>query len=237
LSQPAIRGFGPAPFRGQQPIASGIIVLGGDSDNGNRTNAKLAKDGSFLVFRKLNQLVPEFNKWLDENGNVFKGGAEFLGARIVGRWKSGSFMFQEKNSSAYCCAGTPIDKAPFFDIPEIAKDPNQVNDFQYTFTNPDDQQDQTRCPFSAHLRKTNPRGDLTVPLGDEALARHRIIRQGITFGPEVTKEEEYNKKTKQERGLIFVSYQSAIADGFAFVQSSKSSVITKSGRSSDEIYK
>jgi deferrochelatase/peroxidase EfeB len=123
-------------------------------------------------------------------------------------------------------SGTPIDKAPFHDIPEIAKDPNQVNDFQYTSRYPDSIQDQTRCPFSAHLRKTNPRGDVhrngLEPDDEEKLAIRRIIRQGITFGPEVTEEEKKNKKSstspKLERGLLFVAYQSSISNGFSFIQ-------------------
>jgi hypothetical protein len=88
LSQPAIRGFDLKPFAGQQEIPSGVILLGGPGDT--RTE-EFAKDGSFLVFRKLAQLVPEFDDWLDSNSKDIKGGAELLGARVVGRWKSGSF--------------------------------------------------------------------------------------------------------------------------------------------------
>jgi hypothetical protein len=52
-----------------------------------------------LVFRHLFQLVPEFNSFLKHNPIVLPGlppdqGSELLGARLVGRWKSGlSFSF------------------------------------------------------------------------------------------------------------------------------------------------
>lgn len=51
-------------------------------------------DGSFLVFRFLFQLVPEFDKFLKENPVKVPGlspeeGSELMGARLVGRWKSG----------------------------------------------------------------------------------------------------------------------------------------------------
>jgi hypothetical protein len=37
-------------------------------------------------------------------------------------------------------------------------------------------------------------------------------------GPELTGEETDSKKTKENRGLLFVAYQSEIADGFQLVQ-------------------
>ena len=47
-----------------------------------------------MCFRKLKQYVPEFDAFLLQNGTGFSGltpqqGADFLGARFVGRWKSG----------------------------------------------------------------------------------------------------------------------------------------------------
>jgi len=69
------------------------------------------------------------------------------------------------------------------------------------------------------LRKTNPRGDLeTHQISTEP---QRIIRSGIPFGPEVSAEEAANSKTIQDRGLLFVAYQSNIKNGFQFVQQSK----------------
>jgi deferrochelatase/peroxidase EfeB len=50
------------------------------------TRPAWAKDGSFLVFRQLKQLVPEFNKTLVDN--PINGSPELTGARIIGRWKS-----------------------------------------------------------------------------------------------------------------------------------------------------
>jgi len=216
ISNPAIDGFAAAgTYPGQLPVQPGVIVLGHTFDNNGTPDTRtsqLAKDGSFLVFRKLKQLVPEFNAFLLKNGTGFDGltpqqGADFLGARLVGRWKSGA----------------PIDLAPIQDNPTIGADPEQNNNFLYNFTNPDDFSDQTRCPFSAHLRKTNPRNDLLQLLDgapDTFLAPHRIIRQGIPYGPEVTAAESASGVTANDRGLAFVSYQSSISNGFAFVQQS-----------------
>ena len=58
--------------------------------------APLAVDGSFLAFRFLSQNVLEFDNFLKNNTLSVPGftpaeGGELLGARLVGRWKSGAF--------------------------------------------------------------------------------------------------------------------------------------------------
>ena len=114
-------------------------------------------------------------------------------------------------------AGAPIDLTPLKDDPALGADPLRNNNFRYTF--PDDQQTQDRCPFAAHVRKTNPRADLDQ-FGPAALETHRIIRSGIAFGPEVSTVEAASEKTHLPRGLLFVAYQSSIGNGFKFIQES-----------------
>jgi deferrochelatase/peroxidase EfeB len=92
ISQPAITGFTSSPFPGQQVLAPGTFLLGETGDSVTRPS--WAKDGSFLAFRQLKQLVPEFSKFLADNPIVMPGvltseqGSALLGARMVGRWKS-----------------------------------------------------------------------------------------------------------------------------------------------------
>lgn len=109
--------------------------------------------------------------------------------------------------------GAPVELAPLQDDPSLAV-PGKNQAFRFTKDN------QERCPFAAHIRKTNPRADL--PNGIEG---RRIMRRGITFGPEVTPEEKESKKSSEdedlERGLLFACYQSNIANGFQFIQQSK----------------
>jgi deferrochelatase/peroxidase EfeB len=83
IAQPVISGFR-APLPGQAVLPSGSFLLGGTNDNVTRPT--WAKDGSFLAFRKLQQFVPEFNKYLLDNPT--NGSSELTGARMVGRWKS-----------------------------------------------------------------------------------------------------------------------------------------------------
>lgn len=48
-------------------------------------------DGSFLAFRKLQQNVPEFNKFLVDASNSLGTWSGQLGARLIGRWPSGEY--------------------------------------------------------------------------------------------------------------------------------------------------
>ncbi|KAF8513631.1 DyP-type peroxidase [Gautieria morchelliformis] len=202
ISQPGINGFTTHPMPGQTMIDAGHILLGETGDSTSRPS--WAKDGSFLVFRQLEQLVPEFNKFLTDNPIMEPGltpqqGSELLGARMIGRWKSGA----------------PIDLAPLFDDPVLAKDPQLNNNFTYVHPDEDNKANQTRCPFSAHTRKTAPRGDFATVNID-----NHIMRSGIPYGPEVSDQETNSSTTTTERGLAFVAYQSNIGNGFRFIQQS-----------------
>ncbi|KDQ17406.1 hypothetical protein BOTBODRAFT_106029, partial [Botryobasidium botryosum FD-172 SS1] len=196
---------------GQQVVQPGVLVCGEDGDVDTTTKQPVVRpswavNGSFLVYRHLNQLVPEFNEFVRDNALNTTGtmtqeqGAELLGARFFGRWKSGA----------------PIDIAPTQDNPVLAADPKRNNNFNFSGQ---DVLDQTRCPFSAHIRKTNPRNDLAqYVFGPTAVSQHMINRQSIAFGPEVTPQEAQTGKTIETRGLSFVCYQSNLANGFEFVQ-------------------
>ncbi|KAI0086064.1 peroxidase [Irpex rosettiformis] len=201
ISNPAVVGFN-NPLPGQTSVPPGIILTGNTGDRTNRP--AWAKDGSFMVFRKLKQLVPEFNKWTLDNaiqnraGNLtIQEGAEFLSARMIGRWKSGA----------------PIDVAPEADDPALGADPNRNNNFDYAHPGSSLASDQTNCPFSAHLRKVNPRADQ----GNTNTVNH-AIRAGTPYGPEVSDDEANSNSTQTDRGLAFVMYQSNIANGFRFQQ-------------------
>ncbi|KAJ7607043.1 fungal peroxidase [Roridomyces roridus] len=196
ISNPAIQGFDDTPLPGQASVPAGEILLGEQNDNVIRPD--WAKDGSFLVFRQLQQLVPEFNKYLTDNpirepALTPEQGSELLGARMVGRWKSGA----------------PVFLSPLVDNPALGANSSANNDFTYAAPN-----NASLCPFSAHIRKTRPRADL----GAESKNTHHILRGGIPYGPEVTTAEASSNTSTIERGLAFVAYQSNIGAGFQFLQ-------------------
>jgi Dyp-type peroxidase family len=204
IAQPGIAQF-QTLLPGQQVVDPGVILVGEQGDPVPRPT--WAKDGSFLAFRQLQQLVPEFDGFVTANAPpvanlTTQESIDLLGARMVGRWKSGA----------------PVDNFSLRDQPSIGKDAMQNNNFDFSHDGSDMTSDQSHCPFAAHIRKTRPRKDLIAPANS-------IMRAGIPYGPEVSKKEATNGKSDpadsaNERGLAFVSYQAQIGRGFQFLQHS-----------------
>ena len=209
ISQPGIRGLtrpskpGYRPeegLPGQDLLWPGEFVFGYPGQDPNDPvkpgkapdmAAPWMKNGSFMVFRRLEQKVPEFRKFVAERAARLGMDRELLAARMFGRWKSGA----------------PLERAPLRDDPALGADPNRNNDFAYA-----DDPFQRKCPYAAHIRKAYPRDDT----GNEAeVLRHRIIRAGIPFGPEV---EPGETTTRHSRGLMFVCYQTSIERQFEYIQ-------------------
>ena len=122
-----------------------------------------------------------------------------------------------------CLSGAPLDITPLRDNPALGGNASQNDNFSFTQQNPDDQNSQDRCPFAAHIRKSNPRGDLARFGGTTV---HRIVRRGIQYGPEMSEQEISEGRTLQDRGLLFACYQSNIANGFQFIQQSECAQVT-----------
>jgi Dyp-type peroxidase family len=192
VSQPAIAGL-TDPFPGQRTLDPGLFVFGYGSTS-SPTLPWMA-NGSLMVFRRLKQLVPEFDQYLLSQAQTQGMDPVLLGARLVGRWKSGA----------------PLSLTPAQDDSTMGPDPQRNNNFD----NADDQ-GQRRCPFGAHIRKTNPREDFTPQ--ETRVDPHRIMRAGIPFGPEVSPAEAQSGTSQTDRGLMFVCYQTSIPNQFEFVQ-------------------
>ena len=210
VSQPGIRGLTPVSrpaahpdqgLPGQDLVWPGEFVLGYPTQNPKDPRnpgpipslpAPWARDGSYMVFRRLEQMVPEFRRFVADQAARLGISGELLASRMVGRWPSGA----------------PMALAPREDEPWLGGDEKRNNDFRYA-----DDPLQRRCPYAAHIRKVNPRDDM--PEGKAAMLTHRIIRAGIPFGPEVGPGES---RTVQKRGLMFVCYQASIERQFEFIQ-------------------
>ena len=183
ISQPAVIGWSIDALPGQAIVPNGVILTGRVGDTELRPTWAL--DGTFMAFRYFQQYVPEFNKWtLDNavqntaNNLTVQQAADFTGARMFGRWKSGA----------------PIDITPETDDPSLGSDPERNNNFNFG----DTLLDETRCPFGAHIRKTNPRLDLPA-----LSVLNHAIRASIPYGPEVSSAEASSNTTSQDRGLLF----------------------------------
>jgi Dyp-type peroxidase family len=208
ISQPGIRGLtsGASPIYkpdeglpGQDLVWPGEFVFGYPGQHRSHPTkegpppemaAPWMRNGSYMVFRRLEQKVPEFRRFVQQQSARLGMDPQLLAARMVGRWKSGA----------------PLELAPLRDNPGLGRDAGRNNDFEFG-----DDRFQRKCPYAAHIRKVYPRDDVALAEAQ----RHRIIRAGIPFGPEVAPGET---TTKHSRGLMFVCYQTSIERQFEFIQ-------------------
>jgi len=158
------------------------------------------RNGSYIVFRKLEQDVAGFRRLLRDNASS-EDEMLLLGAKLMGRWQS----------------GTPIvrapDKDPNKDAPFV-RDQQPENDFYYM----EDDCDGYRCPVSSHIRRTNPRDALGNDRNQSIMSvnRHRIIRRGVSYGPGLPPGVFDDNGAR--RGLLFFCINADIRRQFEFIQ-------------------
>lgn len=146
--------------------------------------------GSYLVYRKLEQNVKAFRQDQQQLAQTLNIKEELAGAYVVGRFPD----------------GTPVTKS---DIPSYALTP--TNNFNY-----DEDIEATKCPFHAHIRKTNPRGDTVrrANVSFEEEKGHQITRRAVSYG-----ENNPANEPETGSGLLFLCFQADIENQFNFIQS------------------
>lgn len=158
---------------------------GGDEETGY---------GSYFVYRKLEQDVPHFNEQrlklarelakADGRAEPHEGDKELAGAYMVGRFRNGAPVSEPATDAG---VDGPI-----------------ANDFDFL-----GDKNGLKCPYQAHIRKTNPRGDTTWRFPGTDLKEERtrrIARRGISYESEGTV------------GLLFLCAQADISHQFEFMQ-------------------
>jgi Dyp-type peroxidase family len=185
-------------------IPIGEFILGHRSEGGEvppmPAPRLLARNGSFLVVRKLEQDVVAFRKFLREKSVSLKqvlgdttltdeDAQALLAAKMLGRW----------------CDGSPLALYPT----KAARDPS--NNFGYA-----DDLDGARCPLGAHIRRANPRASLGF--GGNLVRRRRLIRRGIPYGRVLPDADGMDTGADERRGLMFLAFCSSIDHQFEFLQ-------------------
>lgn len=149
------------------------------------------RNGSFLVVRQFEQHVDDFAAYCSfaartkarehDDPSITP---DWIAAKMMGRWQDGSSLVRN---------------------PEGRRDRPSDNTFSYGVEDPQG----LRCPFGAHIRRSNPRDSL----GDDHAAqvrigkRHRILRVGRTYETE-----------KGEKGLLFMCLNADIERQYEFMQ-------------------
>jgi Dyp-type peroxidase family len=180
-------------------IPVGEFILGYPGEGGELAPMPLphalAHDSTFLVFRKLEQDVLAFRRYLNEHAEAFArtvpGGLPdrvcpqaYLAAKMMGRWPNGSSLVEHPHEPGEEAGNSFV----------YANDPAGA-----------------RCPLGAHVRRANPRDSLGFD--GKTMSRHRLIRRGIAYGNFLPPGEE----NQDRRGIIFIALNSGL-DQFEFVQ-------------------
>ncbi|MFL6258074.1 MAG: Dyp-type peroxidase [Thermoanaerobaculia bacterium] len=195
-----------------------------------------ARNGSFLVLRRLRQDVKAFQDFVVTATGRLSAMPGFAGitpkrlaSMLVGRWPGGA----------------PLSRSATAEDEDLGRDGYANNYFQFAQSSPPplslkpevghpgdtftlSARDRTGvvCPLSAHIRKVNPRDTVTEQGNQHDVLTRLVLRRGIPFGPPYPGELGAGPggatlaagEISSQRGLIFVSYQTSIENQFAFVQ-------------------
>jgi Dyp-type peroxidase family len=198
LHNPLVEGAGVTLAPGQErAIKAGEFVLGYPDEQGETaaspTPEVLRRNGTFVAFRKFHTHVAAFRTYLRAQ-SPDRDGEELVAAKMVGRWRSGA----------------PLVLAPTCDDPALGLDQDRNNTFSYQ----DDEQG-LKCPFSAHVRRVNPRDALAKDI--VAINLHHIMRRGTNYGPPLP--EGVLTDDGASRGGVFLIVGAHLQRQFEFVQS------------------
>jgi Dyp-type peroxidase family len=207
IAQPVLRGDPErAHVAAADRIADGEFLFGYANEYGKLPSAPrtaagvdLGDNGTYLVFRKLEQHVARFWRYFHVAGGNDAREAERLASKCVGRWPSGA----------------PLVLAPERDDAQLGADMAHNNHFMYRDNDPIG----ARCPLAAHIRRANPR-DARGSTAEDSLTmvrRRRIIRRGRLYGV-APRAAQPQHEDGERRGLYFVAININIARQFEFVQ-------------------
>lgn len=212
ISQPIMRGTvrGSRDADRLNTVNPGEMVLGYRDNLGivapspRMCGRDIGRNGTFLVVRQLEQDTHGFDQYLQNEAARFIAAhdprvpthdvaqlAEWIGAKMLGRWRDGSSLVRNPNLSAFA------KKRPLAD-----------NAFLYGREDPDG----LRCPFGAHIRRANPRDsfDPGSEVQIDISNRHRLLRVG----------RNYESAPGANPGLLFMCVNADIERQFEFLQQS-----------------
>jgi Dyp-type peroxidase family len=193
LSQPVIEGCGEEPTPGSgAPLKAGEFILGYPDENdaiADRPQPEmLARNGSYMAYRRLEEHVGKFRDFLRQHGETAEE-QELIAAKLMGRWRSGA----------------PLVLSPDHDDPALGADTRRNNDFNYKEMDPLGY----AVPLGSHARRMNPR-DTAANMN-----RRRMIRRGATYGPYLPEAVEDDGA---ERGIAAFVICASLIRQFEFAQ-------------------
>jgi Dyp-type peroxidase family len=205
----------PTPVAPGQLDALGRLPALANPHHAARDLRDLGANGSYVVYRKLQQDVAGFWRYMAQEAERATGRSDlasvvWMAARCMGRWPSGA----------------PLAMAPDYDDPVLG----DRNDFRYGHDVAG-----FACPVGAHVRRTHPRDVIEPYPMAQSLSMseaHRLLRRARVFGPALFDPERLREPSHSERdtllarladdgaprGIHFFCVNASIARQFEFVQ-------------------
>ena len=208
-----------------QALATGEFVLGHIDEAQEYPPAPepklLARNGTYMVFRKLHENVDTFNAYIDNLSDNFNGSRDMLMAKMSGRWPDNgaplTLAANDEEKSALDAKMASLELRVKDGDKSAIEERKMIRSRWINFTF-DEDVDGSRCPVGAHIRRTNTRGSLETEKGafnrpGALVDRRRLMRRGLPYGgiDEATGDAA-------EQGIIFMSIGASIERQFEFVQ-------------------
>lgn len=183
----------------------------------NNEDTEFLRNGSFLVFRRLEQDVSTFLNHTKElhfdlistKGYENMSYDDFI-ASLVGRYKSGKPIIINGRETGFDFFNNFNYKSDTLKL--VLKDGRSLSPVEA------DPQG-FKCPMFAHIRKVYPRDKSTDQGAETNTQTFRILRRGIPFGPPYDFVNNENPTNNLLRGLHFLSYQTSIQNQFELLAS------------------
>jgi Dyp-type peroxidase family len=178
----------------------------------------IRRNGSYLVFRQIEQDVPAFERFVSDLAKRLGETDDWVAAHLLGRCKDGKPLVASA-PDARAAASKPGTQAADPKPGAAATDAKPDNNFLYYH----EDRSGLVCPIGAHIRRANPRDSLG-PDPDTALRlskMHRIIRRGRPYGARRDANPGTpDDGTAETRGMLFIALNADIAGQFEMIQHS-----------------
>ena len=165
----------------------------------------------------LDQNVPAFDAQIAELAKRTGLSPDLVGAKLVGRYKSGCPL----ETRTFLASAPPAPTDPGIATPALADSDNLNLAFEFG-----EDPDGKLVPLASHIRKAYPR-DEDTGLGVDSESdtqTHRLLRRGIPFGASIGDSGQGGAEA-DKRGLVFLCYQRDIEEQFEFVQDCSGSML------------
>lgn len=215
------------------PLATGEFLLGYPDEAqevpGAAVPLDFSRNGTFMAYRKLHQNVKSFSDYIATTAQQYgaihdlnqEEAEETLKAKMAGRWSDGVPLIVAPTYPDWQAFRAELAKA------KADKNEQELNRLNQQFTNFTyaADADGSKCPFSSHLRRSNPR-DMLDPTVSASTSkeqpskatsvlnnRRRLLRRGLPYGGSSPIHSD-----QEEQGVLLIFLCANLFRQFEFIQ-------------------